>query len=172
MTPSVSLSIIYFTARIKADPVLASIPVFSSSESGGGEPDNVGLQFLTIPVGAGTTMPIGTKYADYANCHNYICRLPTITDNICWDNFNPVCTYTGRVEGMYTEFGHTWHMGFQGYTMSELPAIPRVCTETGWVTSGTGSITQEQQGRMFMNTYLDAFKQGWSYVMIYMGLNE
>ena len=23
-----------------------------------------------------------------------------------------------------------------------------------------------------MNTYLDAFKQGWSYVMIYMGLNE
>ena len=39
---------------------------------GGAEVDNVGLQFLTIPAGAATIMPIGTKYADYANTHNYV----------------------------------------------------------------------------------------------------
>ena len=38
-----------FYAAVKADPVLKSFPVFHSSESGGAEPDNVGLQFLIIP---------------------------------------------------------------------------------------------------------------------------
>jgi hypothetical protein len=60
-------------AAIKADPALSGIPVFASSESGGSEPDNVGLQFLTIPADAATTMPAGTRYADYANTHNYVC---------------------------------------------------------------------------------------------------
>ena len=46
--------------------------------------------------------------------------------------------------------------------------LPRVTTETGWVTSGSGAITQEQQGRIFLNLYLSAFKQGFSYTFIYM----
>jgi len=46
--------------------------------------------------------------------------------------------------------------------------LPKVTTETGWVTSGTGAITEEQQGRVFMNLYLSAFKQGFSYTFIYM----
>jgi hypothetical protein len=57
---------------VKADPLLKGIPVFDSSVAGGSENDNVGLQFLTIPNGADTLMPDGTKYADYANCHNYV----------------------------------------------------------------------------------------------------
>jgi hypothetical protein len=52
---------------VKSDPKLAGIPVFASSEAGGSEPNNCGLQFLTIPKGAGTLMPDGTIYADYAN---------------------------------------------------------------------------------------------------------
>jgi hypothetical protein len=56
---------------VKSDPVLAKYPVWSISE-GGAEKDNVGLQFLTIPAGAGTVMPEGTRFADFANVHNYI----------------------------------------------------------------------------------------------------
>jgi hypothetical protein len=56
-------------AAVRADAKLAGIPVFHSSEAGGAEPDNVGLQFLTIPNGAGIAMPDGTRYADYGNTH-------------------------------------------------------------------------------------------------------
>ena len=42
-------------------------------------------------------------------------------------------------------------------------------TETGWVTSGSsGAITEEQQGRVFLDLYLSAFQQGFSYTFIYM----
>jgi hypothetical protein len=37
-----------------------------------------------------------------------------------------------------------------------------------WLTTGTGAITEEQQGRLFMNLYLSAFKQGFTYTFIYM----
>ena len=46
------------------------------------------LQFLVIPKGtAGCLMPDGTKLADYANPHNYVCdHLKGITeDNIAWN---------------------------------------------------------------------------------------
>ena len=45
---------------VKSDPVLKKYPVWSISESGA-EVDNVGLQFLTIPKGAGTLLPEGTQ---------------------------------------------------------------------------------------------------------------
>ena len=68
-------------AAVKADPKLAGIPVFHSSEAGGSEPDNCGLQYLTIPKGAGCLMPDGTRFADYANPHNYVCdHLKGITE--------------------------------------------------------------------------------------------
>src|ERR1051326_1118566 len=54
---------------VKSDPVLKKVPVWTITE-GGAETDNVGLQFLNIPRGAGTVMPDGTRYADYANVHN------------------------------------------------------------------------------------------------------
>src|SRR5207244_10238206 len=47
-------------AAVKAEATLRDVPVFHSSEAGGSEPDNVGLQFLTIPNGAGIAMPDGT----------------------------------------------------------------------------------------------------------------
>ena len=55
---------------VRTDPVLEKYPVWSISE-GGAEADNVGLQFLTIPEGAGASLPDGTRYADSANVHNY-----------------------------------------------------------------------------------------------------
>lgn len=58
-------------AVVKRDPLLKKYPVWSISE-GDAEVDNVGSPFLTIPEGAGTLLPGGTKYADQANVHNYV----------------------------------------------------------------------------------------------------
>ncbi len=154
-------------AAVRAEPTLAGIPVFHSSEAGGSEPDNVGLQFLTIPADAGTTMPAGTKYADYANTHNYVCgHSNKLVDNVAWNASDP--TLNGDWDGPYVEYGHTWNKGFAGYSKPDLVTLPRVTTETGWVTTGSGAITEEQQARVFMNLYLSAFKQGFSYTFIYM----
>jgi hypothetical protein len=154
---------------VKADPKLKGIPVFHSSESGGSQPDNCGMQFLTIPQGAGTLMPDGTKYADYANTHNYICGhgVKITEDNIAWNAEDP--TLNGKWDGMWVEYGHTWWgQGFDGYTKDQLVTLPKVTTETGWVTAGDGSITEEQQAKLFLNLYLSAFKRGWSYTFVYM----
>jgi len=178
-SPKTSLPIAYFQrdlyAAVKADPKLAGIPVFHSSESGGSEPDNCGLQFLTIPRGAGALLPDGTRFADYANTHNYVCGhgLKGITeDNIAWHAENP--TLNGKWDGLHVEYGHTWWgKGFNGYSNPELETLPRVTTETGWITrvgggSNEGAISEAEQGKLFLNLYLAAFKRGWSYTFIYM----
>jgi hypothetical protein len=89
--------------KVKSDPVPKDYPVFHSSEAGGSEPDNVGLQFLTILTGAGALMPAGTRYADYANVHDWICRQPTIIDNMAWLNADPI--FRGWADGLYVEYG-------------------------------------------------------------------
>jgi hypothetical protein len=162
-------------AAVKADPKLAGISVFHTSEAGGSEPDNCGLQFLTIPKGAGALLPDGTQLADYANVHNYVCDhgLKGITeDNIAWNAEAPALN--GKWDGLYVEYGHTWWgKGFDGYSKAQLETLPRVTTETGWNTRAGGggngtSITEEEQGKLFLNLYLDACKRHWSYTFIYM----
>jgi hypothetical protein len=154
-------------AAVKAEPTLKGIPVFHSSEAGGSEPDNVGLQFLTIPTGAGIAMPDGTAYADFANTHNYVCgHSSNYVDNAAWDASDP--TLNGDWDGPYVEYGHTWHGGFTGYSNADLTTLPKVTTETGWVTTGTGAITTAQQGRLFLDLYLSAYKRGFAYTFIYM----
>jgi hypothetical protein len=155
-----------FYEQIKSDPVLKDYPVFHASEAGGSEPDNVGLQFLTIPADANTLMPAGTKYADYANVHNYICRRPTIIDNMAWLNADPL--FHGWTDGLYVEYGKTWRRGFAGYSDAKLVTLPRVTTETGWRTGANKGLTQDQQGRLYLNIYLAQFKQGFKYTFIYM----
>jgi hypothetical protein len=152
---------------IKEDPGLNQVPVFHSSEAGGSEPDNVGLQFLTIPLGTTSVMPAGTGYADFANTHNYICgHQNQLSDNLCWNAADPALN--GDWDGLFVEYGHTWGKGFTGYSNAELETLPRVTTETGWVTSGPGAISEEQQARLFLNLYLSAFKRHWAYTFIYM----
>ena len=154
-------------AAVKAEPALAGIPVFHASEAGGSEPDDVGLQFLTIPPDAGIAMPGGTRYADFANTHNYVCgHSSKYADNAAWNASDP--TPNGDWDGPYVEYGRTWHGGFAGYSNAELVTLPKVTTETGWVTTGTGAITPEQQGRLFLDLYLSAFKRGFAYTFIYM----
>lgn len=153
-------------SSVKSNPRLRDYPVFASSEAGGSEPNNVGLQFLTIPRGAGTLLPDGTRYADFANTHTYPDRSPGWVDNLAWNVADP--TLNGAWDGLYVEFGTTWLGGFAGYPVSHLAALPRVMTETGWATEGSGAITDEQQGGLILCLYLANFTRGWRNTFIYM----
>jgi|LFRM01.1.fsa_nt_gb hypothetical protein len=153
-------------SAVKSDPQLKDYPVWTISEPGA-QADNCGLQFLTIPEGAGTLMPAGTKYADYANCHNYIVHpaWPGIHDNQTWiaSDPGPDC----KVDGLYGNYGLTWLNKYPGYSVSELMTLPKVTTETG-VAIDTYGVNEELQGKLFMNLYLSQFKRGWSYTSIYL----
>ena len=149
---------------VKSDPDLQKYPVFAVSEAGA-EIDNVGLQFLTIPPGAGAALPDGTQYADYANPHNYVSSTRKIyIDNQAWNAADP--TLNGPWDGLFGEYGVTWGHHFQGYTKDQLLALPRVTTETGW--DSVSDIGGERtQGTVLVNNYLAQFKRGWRYTFIY-----
>jgi hypothetical protein len=159
-------------AAVKGDPELDTIPVFHTSEGGGAEPDNVGLQFLTIPDGAGTLLPAGTKFADYANLHSYLDRSAghQLVGNDAWNAFDS--TLNAQWAGMYAEYGHTWKAHFDGYSNTQLPTVPRVITETGWATGAPLSINEEQEGRLYLTEYLSAFKRGFAHAFLYMLKDE
>ena len=150
---------------VKSDPLLAKYPVWSISEPGA-ERDNVGLQFLTIPPGAETLMPDGTKFADYANVHNYIYHphSPYLADNKTWDAADP--TALSKVDGLFGNFGVTWARRFRGYTPEQLKTLPRVTTETGGFIEGP--VTEERHGLNLMNLYLAQFKRGYAYTSVYL----
>lgn len=152
-------------AAVKADRQLKDYPVWSLSENGA-QTDNTGLQFLEIPKGAGTLMPEGTKYADYANCHNYFMHPshPGLYDNQTWNAADPGPDC--KVDGLYGNYGNTWRAKFKGYEGAGLDRLPRVTTETG-ATIG-GALTEEKQARMFLNLYLAQFARGWSYTALYL----
>jgi hypothetical protein len=141
---------------VKSDPVLKRLPVWSFTETGA-ERDNVGVQFLKIPANAGTLMPDGTRYADYANS-------PAPTDNKTWDaaDVSRAC----RVDGLYGNFGTTWNKRFVGYSDAQLASLPRVTTETG--TTIGGAIDERTQALNQLTLYLDQFKRGWSYTAVYL----
>ena len=150
---------------VKRDPVLAKYPVWSISEPGA-QRDNVGLQFLTIPPGAQTLMPDGTKYADYANVHNYIYHphSPYLADNKTWHAADP--TAASKVDGLFGNFGVTWARRFRGYTQEQLDTLPRVTTESG--ANIEGPVTEEIHGLNLMNFYLAQFKRGYAYTSVYL----
>jgi len=149
---------------VKSDPELAKYPVWSISETGA-ERDNVGLQFLTVPPGAQTLVPDGTKYADYANVHNYIYHWPYPADNKTWDAADP--TAASKVDGLFGNFGVTWAKRFRGYNQQQLDTLPRVTTETGTNIGGPVT-TQEMHGLNLMNLYLAQFTRGYAHTSVYL----
>jgi hypothetical protein len=154
-----------FYQTVKRDPVLEKYPVWGISETGA-ETDNVGLQFLTIPIAAHTLMPAGTKYADYAVCHNYIYhpKSPGLEDNKTWNAADP--TPACKVDGLYGNYGETWLKHFPGYSQAELAVLPRVTTETGCGIDGP--VTEDVQALNLLSMYLDQFKRGWRYTAVYL----
>ncbi|MEY4578217.1 MAG: hypothetical protein RL701_2920, partial [Pseudomonadota bacterium] len=155
-------------AAVKAEPMLNTIPVFQTSGASGAQPDNVGLQYLTIPMALDIAMPAGTHYADFANTHNYVYgNKNVLVDNVAWQASDRLLN--ADWDGLYAEYGVTWRKQFRGLSTDELKRVPWVSTETGWTTSGRdNSITPEQQGRVYLDLYLSAFKQGVSYTFLYM----
>jgi len=149
----------------KGDPVLKKYPVWSISENGA-ELDNVGLQFLTIPEGAGTSLPAGTRFADCANVHNYIYHpgSPGLQDNKTWNAADP--TSGCKVDGLYGNYGVTWAKHFLGHSETELLTLPRVTTETGCTVDG--AVTEEIQALNLLSMYLDQFKRGWGRTAVYL----
>jgi hypothetical protein len=149
---------------------LTNYPVFDLT-GGGDEPDNVGLQYVVIPSGAGTLMPDGTVYANYANVHNYIdegamagTSCPsTFATNWVWGAFSP--TLQGCWDGLWYFYG-TNPPYFPAYTNSQLLTLPRVDTENG-IAEGSFGFTDAQIGDAYLNLFLDAVKEGWSYAFIY-----
>lgn len=150
---------------VKNDPLLRRFPVWSVSE-GGAEIDNVGLQYLTVPPGAGALLPEGTRFADYANVHNYIYHpnSPDLADNKTWNAADP--TAACKIDGLFGNYGVTWGRHFSGYSESDLLKLPRVTTETGCTIGG--QITEEIQARNLLSMYLDQFKRGWSHTAVYL----
>jgi hypothetical protein len=151
-------------AAAKSDPLLRRYPVFGPSETGA-ETDNVGLQFLKIPAGADALFPEGTRFADYANVHNYVIGNGHLyEDNQAWNAADPILR--GRWDGLYSNHGVTWNKHYNGYTDKQLPTLPRVTTETGWDTA-TDPGGAHTQGTILTNTYLAQFKRGWAYTFVY-----
>ncbi|MCW3099171.1 MAG: putative glycosyl hydrolase [Chthonomonadaceae bacterium] len=150
---------------VKSDTLLKKYPVFGISEEGA-ETDNVGLQFLTIPAGANCTMPDGTKYADYANVHNYVYHPNSrgVEDNKTWNASDPgpAC----KVDGLFGEYGRTWARHYMGYPEKDLVTLPKVTTETG--STIEGPVTEEIHALNLLSLYLDQFKRGWSYTAVYL----
>jgi hypothetical protein len=148
---------------IKQDPELSRYPVFHVSE-GGAETENAGLQFLTIPTGAKTLFSAGTRFADYANAHNYVSGVRAgYVDNQAWQAADPVLD--GPWDGLYGEYGRTWKRHFEGYSNAQLLTLPRVTTETGWDAPNVPD--ERTQGVVLVNTFLSQFKRGWRYTFIY-----
>jgi hypothetical protein len=150
---------------VKNDPLLKKYPVWSITE-GGAETDNVGLQFLKIPNGAETLMPVGTQYADYANVHNYVYHPNSSRpqDNKTWNAADPSAAC--KVDGLYVEYGLTWAHHYTGYSQAELLVLPRVTTETG--TTIGDEVSEELHGLNLLTMYLDQFKRGWRYTTVYL----
>jgi hypothetical protein len=148
----------------KSDPVLQAYPVYGPSECGA-EEDNVGLQFLINPRRAHTLMPAGTRYADYLNCHNYVCgQIQGMIDN---QATRAAATKSGvAIDDLFGNHGLTWRKKFTGYTESELDTITKVTTETGWVTDNTPD-GDDRQGKVFLNVYLAQYQAGWKHTFVY-----
>jgi len=152
-------------SAVKNHPELRDYPVWTISEPGA-QTDNVGLQFLEIPAGADTLMPGGTRYADFANVHNYIYHRnsPDPADNKVWDAADP--TRASRVDGLFGNFGRTWRKHFRGYSDADLQLLPRVTTETGVKISD--KVPEALHGLHLMNVYLAQFARGYAHTSVYL----
>ena len=152
---------------VKAEPELAKYPVFGVSEVGG-MVDNVGLQYLTIPEGANTMMPDGTRFADYFNIHNYVTHPGWwgLHDNQTWVAASPYSDC--RVDGLYGNQCVLWHKKWKGLSEQEVASLPRVTTETGTTINEEYDIDEEMQAKLLTNLYLAQYKRGWSYTAVYL----
>jgi hypothetical protein len=153
----------YYTA-IKANSVLKAIPLWSVT-LGGSEPDNVGLQYLTIPtpIPTGVLMPNATVYADAANIHSYP----------MYDHGAQTVDQTAdRINITYDHnFVQTYARNYSGYTVTQADLLPKVMTEFGYAATGgaPGGTTVDvpTQGKNILTGLFNAWVKGYQNVDIY-----
>ncbi len=158
---------------LQRDPLLANLPLFDLTEPGA-ENDNVGLQFLTIPSGAGTSFPTGTNFAQYASLHNYVmCNgCSGVVDNQAWKAEDTGAGGSvGSWDGLIGNYlGTTFAHGFAALPDASGPTLPRVTTETGWPTGI--NISDDQIGKLLVNVYLSAAARGWYRTFLYQAIDD
>jgi hypothetical protein len=161
----------YMTALynlLHSDPSLPAGMQLWGMTDVGYEPENDGLQFLTVPANSGSLAATGTIFADVATTHNYVqgngsagvslvdnqARLAETVANGPWDTI-----------GEY--WGTTWSKGYAGGSTGQNDR-PKVTTETGWNVYAKGStITRDMQGKLIVDLWLDAYQLGWQKTFVY-----
>lgn len=150
-----------YYAAIKADPALRSFPVYQCTLCGA-EWNNVGLQFLTIPNGAGTIFPAGTIFADVENEHVYPIfdgSAQTIQNGTDYINYHLGIDYVS-----------TWH-GFTGYSSQQANANPKVITEFGFQVCAPAPngncVDAATSGKNVVTGLLNAFAEGYQLAAVY-----
>ncbi|MBQ7824459.1 MAG: glycosyl hydrolase [Bacteroidaceae bacterium] len=153
-------------AAIKADPILKSYPIWTTTETGA-ETDNVGLQYIKVPKNDTNVIEEfrGVVFADAANCHNYFVHpgWKPLQNNQTWLSSDPSSNAKG--DNLFGNYGKTWAKKYDGYTNEQLKNIPRVTTETGATIDNI--LTEEMQARLYLSCYLAQYAQGWSHTAMY-----
>jgi len=153
-------------AAVRRDPVLATIPVWDLTD-GGAEPDNSGLQFLTVPRGSGTRMPDGTVFADVANIHAY----PSGGEQA--QGAKPEDDWLRKE--LMAEYELTWggrHFGedsYKGYPADSMN-FPAVVTEFGYhsnAPAGVDGVDRVTQAKNLLNAILGAWADGYHAFFVY-----
>jgi hypothetical protein len=163
-------------AMVKADPLLSSYRVLGMTEVGQ-ESENQGLQFLTIPAGAGAVQPDGTVYADVANVHNYfqgngIAGQVPEDNHIFWAESvakGGDIGYAGLFDVYGEYWGNTWNKGFAGASTGQMDR-PKETTETGWnnaPNSAGSGLSDVLKGHMIADLWFQAVLQGFSSTTVY-----
>ena len=136
----------------------------------GPKAENDGLQFLTVPSGAGSLAATGTHFADVANTHSYVQGSGSAGVSLARQSGALGRNDSSRTMGPYAYgeyWGPTWSKAFAGASAGQNDR-PKVTTETGWNIFAHGStITRAQQGKLIADLWLDAAQLGWSKTFVY-----
>jgi hypothetical protein len=134
----------------------------------GNEELDYGLQFLTVPAGAGT-LNDGAVFADVANTHDYYQCNGSMSQAPLLDNHARIALTIqgGLCDAIGEYWGNTWAKNFPGASTGQNDR-PKVITETGWNVFKPGAgISRDQQGKLITDGWLDAYQLGWLKTIVY-----
>jgi hypothetical protein len=154
---------------IRGDSSFAGVMVGTPTNVGE-EPNNFGLQYLTVPSGppSGVLCTAGLKYAECYVVHIYPMwfgghKSPAYVDPVSGNIFD---------KQLSSDFEVTWKHKFAGLPLSQLRSAPRMITETnpGVVKTpspGGDGIDFATQGKCLLTGFMNSFEQGYLAFCIY-----
>lgn len=154
---------------IKGDAIFNNTLVLTPTNVGE-EPNNWGLQYLTVPHGppAGVLASVGLKYAEVYCIHIYPMwfggfKSPQYVDPASGNVFDLQLS---------SDFELTWKNKFPGSPLAQLNASLRIITETnpgvvGPQSPGSDKIDFITCGKCLLNGFLNSFEQGYLAFCVY-----